>query len=210
MASAIIHMAVAHEVNKITKKDNKKYMIGSIAPDISKLVGESRDLSHFIDDGGDIPNIDKFLKKYKNNLSDDFVFGYFVHLYTDYLWFKYFIPEVYNDSSNYITKLDGTKVKCNGDMVSLYIYNDYTNLNIRLLDEYNMDLSIFYEELPSIDNIIDEIPMDKLQVLIDKISLIIKNTRTHKDFIFDIDNVKKFVETSVDLILAKLKELGLV
>lgn len=95
-------------------------------------------------------------------------------------------------------------------MVSLYIYNDYTNLNIRLLDEYNMDLSIFYEELPSIDNIIDEIPMDKLQVLMDKISLIIKNTKTHKDFIFDIDNVKKFVDTSVDLILAKLKELGLV
>lgn len=204
MASAVIHIAVAHEVNKITKKDNKKYMIESIAPDISKSVGESRNLSHFIDDGGDIPNIDKFLKKYKNNLSD-----YFVHLYTDYLWFKYFIPEVYNDSSNFITKLDGTKVKCNGDMVSLYTYNDYTNLNIRLLDEYNMDLSIFYEELPSIDDIIEEIPMDKLQVLIDKMSLIIKNTKTHKDFIFDIDNVKKFVDTSVDLILAKLKELGL-
>ena len=39
------------------------------------------------------------------------------------------------------------------------IYNDYTNLNTVLLDEYNMDLNIFYNEPPQLDNIIQEIPM---------------------------------------------------
>jgi len=47
-----------------------------------------------------------------------------------------------------ISKLDGSIVKCNGNMLSLYIYNDYTNLNTRLLDEYNMNLHIFYSEIP--------------------------------------------------------------
>lgn len=34
------------------------------------------------------------------------------------------------------------------------IYNDYTNLNIQLLDEYNMDLHILYREHPLLNNII--------------------------------------------------------
>ena len=34
-----------------------------------------------------------------------------------------------------ITKTDGSIVKCNGNMLSIYIYNDYTNMNIKLLDE---------------------------------------------------------------------------
>ncbi len=52
--------------------------------------------------------------------------------------------------------------------------------------------------------------MDKLQLLIDKTSLIIENTNRKKDYIFDIDNIKQFIETSTKLILAKLEEMGIV
>ena len=38
MASSLIHMAIANEVNKSIKYDNNKLLIGSIAPDISKLI----------------------------------------------------------------------------------------------------------------------------------------------------------------------------
>ena len=41
----------------------------------------------------------------------------------------------------------------------------------QLLDEYNMDLRIFYRDVPFIDNIIDEIPMNKINIVIDKSSL---------------------------------------
>ena len=47
-----------------------------------------------------------------------------------------------------------TVVECKGHMIELYIYNDYTNLNIKLIDEYNLDLKIFYNKLPQLDNII--------------------------------------------------------
>ena len=208
MASSVIHMAVASEINKKLKRNNDRLLIGSIAPDISKHIGETKLKSHFLDSNDtNIPNMDKFLDKYKNNLDDDFVLGYYIHLYTDYLWFKYFMPEVYD--KDMITKLDGTKVKCVGNMLSQYIYNDYTNLNIRLLDEYNMDLSIFYNEKPEFEDIIKEIPMDKIQIIIDQASIIIENTKLHKDFVFDIENIKKFVETSTKFILGNLEELGI-
>lgn len=208
MASSVIHMAVASEINKKLKRNNDRLLIGSIAPDISKHIGETKLKSHFLDSNDtNIPNMDKFLDKYKNNLDDDFVLGYYIHLYTDYLWFKYFMPEVYD--KDMITKLDGTKVKCVGNMLSQYIYNDYTNLNIRLLDEYDMDLSIFYNEKPEFEDIIKEIPMDKIQIIIDQASIIIENTKLHKDFVFDIENIKKFVETSTKFILGNLEELGI-
>lgn len=209
MASSVIHMAVANEINKIIKRDNAKLLIGSIAPDISKNIGESKTKSHFLDNEYDsIPNIDRFLNKYKNSLSDDFVLGYFIHLYTDYLWFKYFIPEI--SSRDYITKLDGTVVKCTGNMMSKYIYNDYTNINIQLIEQYDMDLKIFYNEPPKLDNIIQEIPMEKIKVIIDQASIIIENSKEKKEYIFNIDNIKVFVKTSVNLILSKLYELGLI
>ena len=101
MASSVIHICIANEINKELKRDNNKILIGAIAPDISKLLGETKFYSHFLDTPtNSIPNMNKFLDKYKNNLNDDFVLGYYIHLYTDYLWFKYFIPNIFKD--NYI------------------------------------------------------------------------------------------------------------
>ena len=148
------------------KRDNSKFLFGAIAPDVSKEVELDRKVSHFIDNDNGIPNLDLFLKKYRNNITDDFVLGYYVHLFTDYLWFKYFLPEI--RGKDIITKLDGTKIKYTGRIDLIYIYNDYTDLNMKVIDEYGLDLKVFYNEIPKIDKIINEIPIEKLNVLIDK------------------------------------------
>ena len=209
MASSMIHIAVANEINKKLNRDKSKLLIGTIAPDISKLIGETKVKSHFQDRNDNIPNLDKFLNKYKENLNDDFVLGYYIHLLKDYLWFKYFMTEIKFEDTNIITKLDGTNVKCNGNMFTLYVYNDYTNLNIKLIDEYDLDLKIFYNEIPKLENIIQEIPMEKIGLIVDKAGEIVENTKEHKDFVFNLDNINKFIETSVDIILGNLKELNI-
>jgi len=206
MASAIIHIAVANEINKRINKDEQKFLIGSIAPDIAKQIGMTKVLSHFQDSDDSIPNLDKFLAKYKDKLNDPFILGYYVHLYTDYLWFKYFVPEIYDDDSSMIKKINGEVIKCNGDMKKQYIYNDYTNLNRKVIDEYNLNLKIFYNSPPVFENGIDEIPMDKIDVLLDKMGLIISKTNEYKNFVFDITNIKKFVSTSVEIILSDINE----
>ncbi|MBR4178548.1 MAG: zinc dependent phospholipase C family protein [Bacilli bacterium] len=204
MASAIIHMAIASELNKDLKRDESKLLIGTIAPDISKLVGETKIKSHFQLEEDEIPHLDLFLKKYKKYLYDDFVLGYYIHLFVDYLWFKYFMSEIYG---KYITKLDGTVVEANEENYKKYIYNDYTNLNIRLIDEYDMNLKIFYNDIPKLNKIIEEIPMDKINIVIDKVSLIIENSKTKKDYVFNIENIKRFIDTSVKLIGSDLNDL---
>lgn len=208
MASSMIHIAVANEVNKKLKRDTHKLLLGAIAPDISKLVGEPKMKSHFLSEINDnIPNIDKFLNKYRNYLDDDFVMGYYIHLYTDYLWFTYFIENI--DYNSTITKLDGIKIECTHDEFVNYLYNDYTNINIKLIDKYNLDLKIFYNSIPSIQYIIKEIPMDKLNIIVDKAGTIIANSKIKKAFLFDLNGVQEFIELSTKLILSKIEEMKL-
>ena len=206
MASSVIHMTIAHKINEELKKDKYKILIGSIAPDISKLIGRTKEESHFLDDvKNDIPNMERFLKKYQKYLDDDFVLGYYIHLYTDYLWFKYFIPEI--KENDFIKKLDQTVVKVTPKTISKYIYNDYTNLNEQLIDKYNLELDIFYNKIPPIANIIKEIPMDKLNIIVDKAGVIISNSRINKEYVFNLENIDKFIVTSTQLILAKINEM---
>lgn len=193
MASAVIHIAVAKEINKDLKMNEKELFLGTIAPDISKQLGESKVKSHFLpNDKTDLPILDKFLDKYKNNLNNPFIMGYYIHLFTDYLWFKYFMPEITN-SSDYIEFLSGNKIKCTKEEIEKLIYNDYTNLNISLIEEYDLDLSLFYEdiEIPNIK--FDEIPLDKLQVIVDQMGIIIENSKKEYTYSFNIDNVKQFI-----------------
>lgn len=208
MASSMIHLAVAHEINKKIKRDNAQLLIGSIAPDISKLVGENKIKSHFLNSIDDeIPDMDRFLEKYQKHLDDDFVMGYFIHLYTDYLWYKYFMTQIYNE--NTITKLDGSVYKVTPETYKLYMYNDYTNLNIILLDKHNMDLSIFYNEVPDLKDIIKEIPMSKINLILESAGVIIENTKVRKDFMFNIDNVEHFIKLATDIIIPEIEKLTL-
>ena len=95
-------------------------------------------------------------------------------------------------------------------MLSLYIYNDYTNLNAQLINKYNIDLNVFFDAVPKLNNIIEEIPMTKIRIIIDKSLEIIEKAKEKKALVFNIENIDKFISTSVDLILAKLQELELV
>ena len=58
MASAIIHICVAKEINKTLQLPEKELFLGSIAPDISKQVGQTKEKSHFLTTTTeDFPNI---------------------------------------------------------------------------------------------------------------------------------------------------------
>lgn len=206
MASAIIHLAVAKQLEqKLDIKNKKDYYLGSIAPDISKQIGKSKQKSHFlINTKPDIPNIKSFTNKYPNYKQNSFDLGYFIHLYTDKLWFSEFMSKII--SGNYIKLLDGTIIKTTPKEIQNLIYQDYTNLNIKLLDEYEMDLSLFYEEFSVPKTSLDEIPIEKLNVLIDKMGIIIKNSKEQKAYTFDISIIINFIDDACSKILNYLNE----
>lgn len=207
LASLVIHVAVAEEINKVIKKDKGKLLLGAIAPDVAKLVGDERGVSHFFEnDEADYPNTDLFLEKYQSKMKDDFVLGYFIHLYTDYLWIKYFISEFLNE--NYITKLNGEVVKINGRMDKLYIYNDYEALNNAVIKKYNLDINVMRSSLGKLEDLIEEVPEDKLNVLVDDMQRMIDKSNADKNMVMTMDNVDNFIALAVDLILAKLDDIG--
>lgn len=204
MASAIIHICVAKKLEKYLKiKNTKDYYLGSIAPDIAKQIGMSKKQSHFLYNKKEqVPNIEMFIEKYPNYKSNDFDLGYFIHLYTDKLWFDGFIDELTYNSS--IRLLDGTIINLDKEKIDSFIYQDYTNLNIKLIDEYNLDLSMFYEDFNIPDSNIEEIPLDKLNILIDKMGIIIANSKEEKAYMFDIVSITNFIEKSKSEILKYL------
>ena len=205
MASSVIHMCVANEVNKKLKRNNDLILIGTIAPDISKQIGENKIKSHFLDVDNDIPNLKRFLEKYKKYLKDDFVLGYYIHLYTDYLWFRYFFDDFVDNG--YLTMLDNTKVEANGETYKKYFYNDYTTLNKILIDSYNLDLKIFNNKTPKLKNIIKEIPMNNIQIIIDKADYIIRKSYEQKNYIFDKSMIDKFISNCTDAIISNLEDI---
>lgn len=206
MASAIIHLAVAKTLeNYLTIENKKDYYLGSIAPDISKQIGKTKKESHFLyNTYDDIPNIKMFTDKYPNFKQNSFDLGYFIHLYTDKIWFSNFINKI--TFENHIKLLDGTIINSTPKEIQELIYQDYTNLNIQLLDEYKMDLSLFYEDFIVPKTNLNEIPIDKLNILIDKMGIIIENSTEKKPYTFDIFLILQFIDDTTQEILNILKD----
>jgi hypothetical protein len=204
MASAIIHICVAKEVNKSLKMDEDELLLGSIAPDISKQIGQTKEISHFLDPSNedDIPNIERFLAKYKNDLSSPFTMGYFIHLLTDKYWFRDYIYQ-------YVERYTKSKHKKRLTITALrdLMYNDYTNINLDLIDTYNITLDLFYKDFKVPTTKIKEIPVDKLDILIDKMGQILEETQKEKSFLFDTKDIIVFINNSVKYIIKDIQML---
>jgi len=200
MASSMIHICIANELNKKIKRNSKKLLLGTIAPDIAKQVGRSRASTHFYEEktGEKYPNLALFLKKYESFLFDDFVMGYYIHLYTDYLWSKYFASDFLKE--NTVMTIDGESLELTSEDLKRLLYQDYTNLNIQLIDKYGLDLSLFYEDLPELDPIIQEISYEELPIIVDKVGIIIENSKVKKSYLFCVKDIQQFITMCVELI----------
>lgn len=207
MASAIIHLAVAKELEKRLKKipNHYDYYLGSIAPDLAKQIGISREESHFVKNGykEDVPNLQLFQLKYPNFKNNAYDLGYYTHLYTDKEWFDGFLDNITYDNS--IRLLDGTIMASTKEEIKQLIYSDYTNLNVRIIEEYDLDLSLFYEDFKEPKTTITEIPTDKLDILINKMGIIIENSKEEKTYLLDITQIKNFINETVDKIEKELE-----
>lgn len=205
MASIMIHLAIAKKVKEhFDIRKEKDYYLGAIAPDISRQIGESKEKSHFLINTIDnIPNITLFIKRYPTFKYNSFNLGYYTHLMTDKLWIEKFIPNLIQD--NTIKLLNGSILSTNPEEIENMLYSDYTNINRQIIDEYEMDLSIFYEEFIPPTTQLNEIPIDQLDILLNKMGIIIENSKEEKSYTLDFEAVKAFIENSSKEIIEELK-----
>ena len=211
MASAIIHICIAHEANKILKINEKEFLLGSISPDIAKQVGLNKKKSHFIEGNryyNSNPSLDLFLAKYENTLNNPFNLGYYCHLFVDYLWYgSYYLRYAIEQKLYY---LDGHSKCLSSEELQNEIYKEYERLNLKIINQYDLDLSLFYEEPPIIESNIEEIPIDKLNVIIEKMGIIIENSKIDTNTIFDEESIYEFIDLASKLFIKHLKEIRII
>ncbi len=206
MASTITHLAVAKKVLEQIEVDNQRdYFLGAVAPDISKQVGQSREISHFLfNNQDDAPNINLFVKRYPLFKYNSFDLGYFTHLYTDKIWNESFLPTFTRE--NKIKLISGETVEATKEEVQNMIYSDYNSLNSEIIDEYQLDLSLFYEEYVPPKTNMKEIPIENLDILLNKIGIIIENAKTDNIYAIDFGSIKEFINRCADEIIKEIKK----
>ncbi len=125
MAGYIIHLAVAEAyIRKHSEdiKDYNKFIEGVIFPDSVS----DKSITHYGEKSSKV-NLNLFLEK--NDITDDYNKGYFLHLVTDYIFYNKFLECFSSD-----------------------IYNDYDILNKKLEKKYRVKVpekikgKVFYKE----------------------------------------------------------------
>lgn len=206
MASAIMHICIAKKLNEKLNRKESDLLLGTIAPDISKQINESRKKSHFIFEGREI-NLENFISKYPLFYKNDFELGYFIHLYADKIWFTEFIPTLADRSKNQVKLLTGENIVLSSEELVNLFYNDYSNLNIQLIDYYELNLNLFYNDLTIPKTFIEEIPVDKLNILVDKMGIIIANSKIEKNYVFNKKMVVDYIDNAANQIYKYLLKI---
>ena len=148
MSSLKMHIAISKKVKEELQLGDL-FLVGSILPDVLKLILHERKLSHFeIDQNIDL---NKFLLLQDN--FNEIVLGYYAHLIEDKIWFELYMnryrkleiysdDRLYNDYSfidNYMYK----KLKIKTEDISKILFDNMNVLDVKsvkLMNWKNEDL----------------------------------------------------------------------
>ena len=80
-------------------------------------------------------------------------------------------------------------------------------MNIQLINKYNFPMKIFYEEVPFIPSIISEIPMNRLDLIVNKTGILIEEAKNGKKYLFEMEDIFSFINTTKEIILKELEDI---
>lgn len=189
MGSAVMHLCIGKKIaKKLNNSDRKEFLIGNLAPDLSKLTNQSKYISHFLkkitinDSEREVPDLEKFIKKYKDRLNEPFVQGYLCHLISDDVWFREYIPNhvisitedksqiLLRDIDDYIPYDDFKKM----------MYSDYTMTNKYLFELYKLNLKKF-DNMDIEDPNMKEFEFEEIHRLVEQISYYLEYSECNDD-----------------------------
>lgn len=167
-----IHLEIAKRLNQkfnYTQKKLEEFYLGNILPDINNcfIVKDiSTKLEHkytHYQDEIEIPSYKNFEKIYKNKIYEEpIIFGYYIHLYTDYTWNNYFYTN-FNDNEKLrgLTHEEKRTLKQDDFKVynNLFIDNKPKFLNKENLVEKSKKIdriSINKEDIEKVEKFLDE------------------------------------------------------
>lgn len=225
MPSWITHLATSHQLLKeINVKDENSFIFGNIMPDIlnNYIVKETSqhkdyEITHFTDEVNihgihyQFPNPQKFWKKYQSQKENPVVFGFYVHLLTDYFWNHTTYEKHFKKINDQMVAIlaDGTE--------KIMEYQDAIHLKQRDFRIFTEVLKTRYplshlQDMPQlVENskqiIENPLTREDIQKAIQKIEQMLEpeeKTETEKYVLFTEEQLKQYFQESIQFILQHL------
>ncbi|GIO25556.1 zinc dependent phospholipase C family protein [Ornithinibacillus bavariensis] len=199
MGSRIMHLIVATQIaRQSTIMDKHAFLIGGIAPDA--VYPKTR--SHFYkgneDDYTTSIDFNAFLEKYPQQ--SDYILGYYTHLIADYIWVKGFYQGWLKN------RMDQDKT-----LLERY-HHDFKVLNGKLLHYYQIDTTILKDfQLTSIHDL-EEVKVADVEKFIPYLIEDIHYPQEDLEAalnVFTFQQIIGYVETSIEVGMMRLKEIGI-
>lgn len=205
MSSIILHVCVANQIMKDLNL-SYDYIKGSIMPDIKKISGISRNITHYITDYIDgvmeVPNLEKFIKENYGVMNNEEVLGYYSHLIEDKIWFnKYVVNYVKADEK------DNSKIRFlnNNEVYNMQEYRNKIYRDFNILDNY-----LIKKYIPNIqeikEKILIEVENKKLQKIIDNSIKLNDDFTDEKTFFFNKEDANSYISDCVDVVKNELEK----
>lgn len=235
MGSAVMHLCIGKKVaQKLNNSDRKEFLIGNLAPDLSKITNQSKYISHFlkkVEINGierEVPDLPRFISEYKERLKEPFVQGYLCHLISDDVWFRYYIPNhvvAITEDKNQILLRDIDDYMPYIDFRNM-MYRDYAKTNKYLFELYKLNLKRF--DNMDIDNPdMKEFEFEEIHRLIEQISYFLEYTQDNvegmtlpdgeeeneKDEELELlskTEIVTYIEEAINKVIDEYTELGLI
>lgn len=201
-----------------------RFETGLLLPD-TKLKDDKK-TSHFWSDSeiallARKPDINAFLRKYRELLEDPLVLGYLAHLYLDACYEREYWPTVMSfydkDGNPEVLKNKITQVKIHKTEKTVpvqefftpeYYYGEYSKLNGYFINKYNITVP----KVELVENCpIEEVDVKDLKTIINGIGGLVLTSvpgRETEVQIFDIDKIEKFIISTAKEFTEKIRRLS--
>jgi len=221
MPGYVIHLTEAKIILDILKRKSQRkgkalnqwqedFFYGSLLPDAGGRIQKQN--SHFWSEAeiGQIimtPDIDRFLKKYDNVWKQCPLYeGYLAHLHLDREFWKYYIKEQVefldadNKPTEYTENLKSVFIKRTDKVISPeeffskdYLYGDYTRLNKRLVQKYDLRIPVYNK---CHDNRIEEADNEDMCRVLSNLKLYIADSPENETelTILSLDTLEVFLQ----------------
>ena len=144
MSSLKMHIAISKKIKDELDYSNL-FLVGSILPDIIKLILGERTSSHF--EFNNNIDLDKYILA-QNNLSNELILGYYAHLIEDKIWFESYMTKKYKKLQEYsdyklyndyafIDNLMYKKLGINTQNISEIIFENIEKINVKAIHLMN-------------------------------------------------------------------------
>lgn len=224
MPSWIVHLATANEViKKINIENENSFFIGNLIPDAERYVIKDfsvyvpYNVSHYseiqIIDGNkeELPNIEKFIKNYKDYLYNPMVLGYLTHILTDYYWNKttYLRYTIRDKQGNCIgIRLNnGNEIECGINERSKIKHRDFAIFKNDIIEKGNYTIPKYEDKLLQDLKLIKEVAFNE-----EDINKIIKylneedyNKKTDQYNLFTLNEINNDYKNSIKFVIEFLK-----